>query len=100
MKKTIQLFVSFLAGSASNHVSKMRPKRLILGLALVAAVLSVGCPKNDPLEAFNSPSTPIDPGPAPVPEPVTALLFGTALLVGGAIARRRRNAGKKIDTPR
>ena len=39
--------------------------------------------------------TPIDQGPAPVPEPVTALLFGAALLIGGAIARRRRNNGHK-----
>jgi hypothetical protein len=71
--------------------SRMRPRHWILGLTLFAALLSCGCPKNDPLQAFNPPNPPIDPGPAPVPEPVTALLFGTALLIGGAIVRRRRN---------
>jgi hypothetical protein len=71
--------------------SRMRLRHWILGLTLFAVLLSCGCPKNDPLEAFNPPNTPNDPGPAPVPEPVTALLFGTALLIGGAIVRRRRS---------
>jgi PEP-CTERM motif len=77
---------------ASRKKSRVRPRSLILGLSLIAAVLSWGCPKQDPLQAFNPPTSPNDPGPAPVPEPATALLFGAALVIGGAIARRRRNA--------
>jgi hypothetical protein len=76
----------------------MRPRHWILGFSLFAALLSSGCPKQDPLEAFNSTSTnptnpnnPDETAPAPVPEPVTALLFGTALLIGGGILRRRRS---------
>jgi hypothetical protein len=76
----------------------MRPRHWILGLALGAALLSGGCPKQDPLQAFNSqptgttnPNNPTDPAPAPVPEPATALLFGVALLIGGSILRRRRS---------
>jgi hypothetical protein len=76
----------------------MRPRHLLLGFSLLAALLSSGCPKQDPLQAFNDTSTNGNPnnptndaGPAPVPEPVTALLFGTALLIGGGILRRRRN---------
>jgi hypothetical protein len=72
----------------------MRPRKWILGLSLAAALLSWGCPKQDPLQAFSPPATPIDQGPAPVPEPATALLFGAALLIGGAIARRRRKGAK------
>ncbi len=74
----------------------MRPRHWILGISLIAALLSWGCPKNDPLQAFNNPPpSPNDPPPAPVPEPVTALLFGTALLIGGAIVRRRRNGNQR-----
>jgi hypothetical protein len=68
----------------------MRPRRWMLLLCLGTALLSWGCPQNDPLQAFNDPPK-NDSGPAPVPEPVTSLLFGTALLIGGAIVRRRRN---------
>jgi hypothetical protein len=35
-----------------------------------------------------------DKAPIPSPEPVTALLFGAAMLVGGGILRRRRRAGQ------
>jgi hypothetical protein len=73
----------------------MRPRHWILGLTFLAALLSFGCPKNDPLQAFNNPNTPIDTAPAPVPEPVTALLFGAALLIGGGILRRRRNGSRR-----
>jgi len=91
MIKIIQLFTSLLPWTASRLGSRMRPRKWILGLSVVAALLSWGCPKQDPLQAFDPPPSPTSPPPAPVPEPVTALLFGTALLIGGAIVRRRRN---------
>jgi len=91
--------------TATKQQSKMRPRHLILGLSLIAALFSVGCPQqSDPLQAFNNQSQTTtttgttttttgttDQGPAPVPEPATALLFGVALLVGGGIVRRRRS---------
>jgi hypothetical protein len=95
MRNINLLFTQALDWTAPRKKSRMRPRRWILGLSLAAALLGWGCPKQDPLQAFNPPATPIDPGPAPVPEPVTALLFGTALLIGGAIVRRRRNNGHK-----
>ena len=95
MRNIIRIFTSHFHWRASRQVSKMRPKRLILGLSLIAALLSWGCPKEDPLQAFNPPGTPNDPAPAPVPEPVTALLFGAALLIGGSILRRRRNGNQQ-----
>jgi hypothetical protein len=91
MKNLHQIFTSLLPWNASKKEPRIRPKHWILGLSLFAALLSVGCPNQDPLQAFNDPNNPIDPAPAPVPEPVTALLFGAALLVGGGILRRRRN---------
>jgi hypothetical protein len=79
----------------------MRPRHWIFCFSLIAVLLSSGCPKQDPLQAFNDPTTttgnpnsPNDTAPAPVPEPITALLFGTALLVGGGILRHRRNKNK------
>lgn len=93
MRNMNQPFTSFFKWTESKRVWNMRPKRLILGFTLVAALLSWGCPNNDPLQAFSPPASPIDSGPAPVPEPTTALLFGAALLIGGAIVRRRRNGG-------
>jgi hypothetical protein len=95
MRDTNRLFNSVLVWAAARQILRMRPRKWILGLSLAAALLSWGCPKQDPLQAFNPPPTPIDPGPAPVPEPTTALLFGAALLIGGAIARRRRKGGHK-----
>jgi hypothetical protein len=95
MRNISRLFNSLLPWTTSTQGSRMRPQRWILVLSLVAALLSWGCPKQDPLQAFNPPVAPIDPGPAPVPEPATALLFGAALLIGGAIARRRRNGAHK-----
>src|SRR4029077_7968705 len=88
-------FNSLLGWTAARRIFRMRPRKWILGLSLAAALLSWGCPKQDPLQAFNPPPPPGDPGPAPAPEPATALLFGAALLIGGAIARRRRNGGRK-----
>jgi hypothetical protein len=95
MRNINWLFTSILPSTVSRQGLRMRTKKWILGLSLIAALLSWGCPKQDPLQAFNPPATPIDPGPAPVPEPATALLFGAALLIGGAIVRRRRNGGHK-----
>jgi hypothetical protein len=95
MRNLNRLFISLLPWSASGQGRGMRPRKWILGLSLAAALLSWGCPKQDPLQAFSPPVTPIDQGPAPVPEPATALLFGAALLIGGAIVRRRRNGGHK-----
>jgi hypothetical protein len=95
MRNINRFFISLLPWSASWQGSRMRPRKWILGLSLAAALLSWGCPKQDPLQAFSPPATPIDQGPAPVPEPATALLFGAALLVGGAIVRRRRHGGQK-----
>lgn len=84
----------------TSHFDGMRPRRLILGLSLLAALLSWGCPQQDPLQAFNSPKTPPGAAPAPVPEPATSLLFGAALLIGGSILRRRRNGNPPIDHSR
>jgi hypothetical protein len=95
MRNIRQLFSSPLAWSAANQKLGMRPRKWILGLTLAAAVFSWGCPKQDPMQAFSPPASPIDQGPAPVPEPVTALLFGAALLIGGAVVRRRRNSVHK-----
>jgi hypothetical protein len=95
MKNMTRLFSSLLAWNAARRKSGIRRRKWILGLSLGAALLSWGCPKQDPLQAFSPPPTPIDQGPAPVPEPATALLFGAALLIGGAIVRRRRNGGHK-----
>ncbi len=96
MRNINRLFISLLPWSASGQGSGVRLRKWILGLSLAAALLSWGCPKQDPLQAFNPPAPPpIDQGPAPVPEPATALLFGAALLIGGAIVRRRRNGGHK-----
>ena len=81
--------------TAARRRLKMIPGKWILGLSLAAALLGWGCPKQDPLQAFNPPATPTDPAPAPVPEPATALLFGAALLIGGAVVRRRRKAEHK-----
>ena len=99
MKNTNMLFNSLHPGTAAGRIARIRPRKWILGLSLAAALLSWGCPKQDPLQAFSPPATPIDQGPAPVPEPATALLFGAALLIGGAIARRRRK-GAQINNPR
>jgi PEP-CTERM motif len=95
MRDIDRLFNLLLARSATKQRSGMRTRKWILSLSLGAALLSWGCPKQDPLQAFSPPPTPIDQGPAPVPEPATALLFGAALLIGGAIVRRRRNGGHK-----
>jgi PEP-CTERM motif len=93
MRNTAQIFRSLLAWNNSWQITRMRPQRWILGVTLAGALLSWGCPKQDPMQAFSPPPPPIDQGPAPVPEPATALLFGAALLIGGAIARRRRKGG-------
>jgi hypothetical protein len=95
MRNVNLLISSLFSWSRARRIARMRPRNWILGLSLAAALLTWGCPNNDPLQAFNPPATPIDPGPAPVPEPVTALLFGSALLIGGAIVRRRRKKGYK-----
>ena len=92
MKNTSKTLISIFGKTGAKKESSMRLKSLILGLTLVAALFSWGCPNQDPLQAFTPPAAPLDQGPAPVPEPATMLLFGAALLVGGAIARRRRNA--------
>jgi hypothetical protein len=91
MRNINQRLISLLHWAKSRPGFGVRPRHWMLTLSLVAVLLSAGCPKNDPLQAFNSPPPPNDPGPAPVPEPITALLFGTALVIGGAIVRRRRN---------
>ena len=95
MRNMNRLFSSLTAWSAARQRSGIRPKKWILGLSLAVALFGWGCPKQDPLQAFSPPATPIDQGPAPVPEPVTALLFGAALLIGGAVVRRRRNNAHK-----
>jgi hypothetical protein len=94
MRNINRFFNSMLAWSAARQRSGMRARKWILGLSLAAALFSWGCPKQDPLQAFSPPATPIDQAPAPVPEPATALLFGAALLIGGAIVRRRRRNGE------
>jgi len=96
MRNTNSHSNSLLGWTAARQIIRMRPRKWILGLSLAAALLSWGCPKQDPLQAFSPPpAPPIDQGPAPVPEPATALLFGAALLIGGAIVRRRRKGGQK-----
>jgi hypothetical protein len=99
MRNINRLLNSLLPKTVPRQTVRIRPRKWILGISLAAALLSWGCPKQDPLQAFSPPATPIDPGPAPVPEPATALLFGAALLIGGAIARRRRK-GAKINHSR
>jgi hypothetical protein len=99
MRNTSRTFAAILSKVTSRNKAKTRPKHLFLGLSVVAALLSFGCPQqnNDPLQAFNDPktttgiTTTTDQGPAPVPEPASALLFGVALLIGGAILRRRNS---------
>ena len=100
MRNTGLTFAALLPKVTSRHKSRMRPRNLFLGLSVVAALLSFGCPQqnNDPLQAFNDPKTtaglpsnPTDQGPAPVPEPASALLLGVALLIGGGILRRRHS---------
>lgn len=98
MRNINRLLISPLPGTAPRQIVRTRARRWILGISLAAALLSWGCPKQDPLQAFSPPATPIDQGPAPVPEPATALLFGAALLIGGAIARRRRKGAKTNDS--
>jgi hypothetical protein len=93
MRNINQLFSSLRTWSAARQGSRVLPRKWILGLSLAVALFGWGCPKQDPMQAFSPPATPIDQGPAPVPEPVTALLFGAALLIGGAVARRRRRNG-------
>jgi len=95
MRNVNRLFSSVFAGTAAKEVLGRRPRKWVLGLCIAAALLSWGCPKQDPLQAFTPPPAPVDQAPAPVPEPATALLFGAALLIGGAIVRRRRNGGHK-----
>jgi hypothetical protein len=95
MRNTNWLLTQVRDWTASIRKAKLSPRKWILGFSLAAALLGWGCPKQDPLQAFNPPAPPIDQGPAPVPEPATALLFGAALLIGGAIVRRRRNGGHK-----
>ncbi len=95
MRNINRFFSSILSWTTATRILRVRSQKWILGLSLAAALLSWGCPKQDPLQAFTPPATPIDQGPAPVPEPATALLFGAALLIGGAIVRRRRNGGHK-----
>jgi len=95
MKNITKLVTRVLDSLGSRRIARTHPRKWILGFCLAAALLSWGCPKQDPLQAFSPPPTPVDQGPAPVPEPATALLFGAALLIGGAIVRRRRNAGHK-----
>jgi hypothetical protein len=95
MRNINRFFNSLNTQTAARQIVRMRPRQWILALSLATALLSWGCPKQDPLQAFSPPATPIDQGPAPVPEPATALLFGAALLIGGAIARRRRKGENK-----
>jgi len=95
MRNINSYFNSLLRWTAARQIIRVGPRKWILGLSLAAALLSWGCPKQDPLQAFSPPPAPIDQGPAPVPEPATALLFGAALLIGGAIVRRRRKGGHK-----
>jgi len=94
--KNIHWLIRLLPRTRAKNGLKIHTKRSILGLCMMAALLSWGCPQqNDPMQAFNDPNTvngkqpPNDQGPAPVPEPPTALLFGVALFIGASILRRR-----------
>jgi len=91
------LFTDSKAEFTSRRESSVRPRHWILGVALVAAFAGGGCPKDDPLQIVNVKSaearnqdSAAELSPTPVPEPATALLFGTALLIGGSILRWRR----------
>ena len=101
MRNIDRPLTSHLSLTASGQKSRVRPRHWILGVSLLAGLLSFGCPKEDPLQAFNppnppgGPTPPGEPGPAPVPEPATALFFGAALLIGGSILRRRRDKNHK-----
>ena len=104
MRNISRTFAAPLSRITPRHGSRMRPSNLFLGLSVVAGLLSFGCPQqnSDPLQAFNNPTTttglpntPTDQGPAPVPEPGSALLFGVALLIGGGILRRRYSSSHR-----
>ena len=91
---------NFLSWVTFRRCSKKYAKHMLLGTSVLAALLSFGCPQNDPLQVFNDPAAakkPTDPNqaPAPAPEPASALLFGVALLVGGGILRRRKTGAPR-----
>ena len=102
MRNVKGLYTQLQAWSAQRPGLRLLSKHSILALSLTAALLSWGCPQNDPLQAFNTQKTTAttgtttdtngDTAPAPVPEPATTLLFGAALLIGGGILRRRRSS--------
>jgi hypothetical protein len=102
MRNTTRFYTPLMTWFAQRRGLKLLSKHSILALALSAALLSWGCPQDDPLQAFNTQKTTTastgttsdtngDSAPAPVPEPATTLLFGAALLIGGGILRRRRS---------
>jgi hypothetical protein len=102
MRNIARFYTPLLAWFVQRRGLRMLSRHSILALSLTTALLSWGCPQNDPLQAFNTQKTSTaatgtstdtngDTAPAPVPEPATTLLFGAALLIGGGILRRRRS---------
>jgi hypothetical protein len=72
----------FLEFSPGVQATKSSPSALVF---ILSAILAGARPSADDRDGVHRADA-----SAPVPEPITAVLFGAALLIGGGILRRRR----------